>query len=139
LISSTANAVNCTTGLLSTNGTNVTLGEVENAIRCLQSEVDSVKLEDNQPSTNEEKTWVIQVAATTDKSYADEVRDTFKSLGYKTEIITSLNTDTEKKKNWYKVHVGEYTWRSEALQYKDIIRDTYVRYKDCFVTSSVKN
>lgn len=133
IVSVTSYANNCTTGLAS-NGTYSTIGEVENAIRCLQSEINSIKSRDNNENT-EIKKWVIQVMATTDKVYAGEVKKTFESLGYYSEVNISLNTQSKKKKNWYKVHIGKYQWRSEAVAEIEYIRKQHKRYKDSFVTS----
>lgn len=132
---------NCTDGLNSEE--DITPRNFENAIRCLQSEIDSIKLQNNSEredinNTNNEQ-WVIQVAASTDKSFADEVRETFISNGYRTIIKISQNTEKSKASNWYKVLVGNYHWRSEAMEAKDFIKATYPRYKDAFVISMPLN
>lgn len=133
-----ANA-NCTEGLNSEE--NITPRNFENAIRCLQSEIDSIKLQNNfdTKNTRNNKQWVVQVAASTDRSFANEVSETFKSNGYSTLVKISQNTKTSNASNWYKVLVGNYQWRSEAMEAKDFIKVTYPRYKDAFIISISSN
>ena len=114
------------------------LGGLKDVIRCLQDEVNSIKGQESDNQANvQNRYYAVQVFATSNRNYAEEVRETFKNLGYDSFIKFSLNTTTKNKPIWHKVMVGKYQWESEAQQEKSNIKLSHPLYKDCFVTSVV--
>lgn len=55
--------------------------------------------------------WVIQVAATQDEAYGNELTENLKKMGFRAYLTMA---DVSSKGTWYRIRVGGYVGRSEA-------------------------
>jgi cell division septation protein DedD len=55
--------------------------------------------------------WVIQVAATQDEAYGNQLAENLKKMGFRAYLTAA---EVSGKGTWYRIRVGGYTGRSEA-------------------------
>lgn len=109
--------------------------DLRSAVFCLQQEVTVLK---GSVAAKERVMHVVQVIATSDKNYANEVKDSFNVFGYRSFISTTINTNPNNKyKTLYKVMIGPYEWKDEANEAKNQIRKKYQYFNKSFVTSII--
>ena len=85
------------------------------------------------PKVDPNGRYTVQIGAFQNQTEAGKLESSLKSNGYPAFI---KQTTTPDKKNWYRVRVGTFSTRSDAVRYGDILKNSEPRVKSVFITTN---
>ena len=77
--------------------------------------------------------YTVQIGAFQDQSQANRLLNSMKSKGYPVFIKQMESPDN---KRWYRVRVGTFSTRDDAISYGDKIKEKEARIKSVFITAN---
>jgi len=85
------------------------------------------------PKIDSSGRYTVQIGAFQDQSQANRLLNSMKSKGYPVFIKQMESPDN---KRWYRVRVGTFSTRDDAISYGDKIKEKEARIKSVFITAN---
>lgn len=92
---------------------------------------DSIPAKSAIPKIDPSGRYTVQIGAFQDQSQANRLLNSMKSKGYPVFIKQMESPDN---KHWYRVRVGTFSTRNDAISYGDKIKEKESRIKSVFIT-----